>query len=75
MDKIRILQIGEVSWKDRYVLPERVKIIFAKDKIALKKEGYEITILERNITEEEFAAVKQMSVAYCLFIVDNFTMS
>ena len=75
MDKIRILQIGEVSWKDRYVLPERVKIIFAKDKIVLKKEVYEITILERNITEEEFTAVKQMSMAYCVFVVDNFTMS
>lgn len=72
MDKIRILQIGEVSWKDRFVLPENVKIIFAKDEIVLKKEIYEMVVLERNITEEEFAAVKKMSMAHCFFIVNNF---
>ena len=41
MDKIRILQIGETSWKKRYVIPERVKIIFAGGTIEKKKDIYE----------------------------------
>ncbi len=73
MDKIRILQIGEESWATKYKLPERVKLIFAEE-IELKKEIYEIVVLERNITEEEFAAVKKMSMAYCLFVVNSFAI-
>ena len=74
MDKIRILQIGEDSWKNRYAIPERVKIIFAGDEIVPKKEIYEIVVLERNITEEEFDVVDRMSMAYCLFVLETVPM-
>lgn len=75
MDKIRILQIGKESWQDKYKLPSRVKLIFACDEIELKKEIYEIVVLERNITEKEFPVLKKMSMAYCLFLVDNFEVN
>lgn len=74
MDKIRILQIGEDSWKNRYAIPESVKIIFAGDEIVPKKEIYEIVVLERNITEEEFDVVDRMSMAYCLFVLETVPM-
>ena len=72
MDRIRILQIGQESWENRFQLSNRVKVIFAGNKLELKKEIYELVVLERNITEEEFDAVNKMSMAYCLFIVDSF---
>ncbi len=74
MDKIRILQIGGTSWRERFILPERIKLIHASEKIELKKEIYEIVVLERNITEEEFVAVNKMSMAYCFFVVDGFSV-
>ncbi|SDH29055.1 accessory secretory protein Asp2 [Pseudobutyrivibrio sp. 49] len=72
MDRIRILQIGQESWEKRFQLPDRVKIIYANENIELKKEIYELVVLERNITQEEFEAVNKMSMAYCFFIVDSF---
>ena len=73
MDKIRILQIGGEPWNTKYKLPGRVKLIFVEE-IEVKKEIYEIVVLERNITESEFAAVKKMSMAYCLFVVNSFVL-
>lgn len=75
MDRIRILQIGQESWEDRFQLPTRVKLIHSDEKIELKKEIYELVVLERNITEEEFKAVDKMSMAYCFFVVDSFALS
>ena len=74
MDRIRILQIGQESWAERYQLSDRVKLIFAGQNVELKKEIYELVILERNLTPEEFDAVDKMSMAYCLFVVDSFKM-
>lgn len=75
MDRIRILQIGQNSWENRFQLPARVKLIHSEDKVELKKEIYELVVLERNITEEEFKAVDKMSMAYCFFVVDSFVLS
>lgn len=74
MDRIRILQIGQTNWRERFKLPDRVKVTFAKDKIELKKEIYELVVLERNLTEEEYKTVDKMSMAYCLFTVDSFEL-
>ncbi len=74
MDRIRILQIGQKSWKERFQLSDRVKLIFVSDKVELKKEIYELVVLERNLSEEEFKAVDKMSMAYCLFAVDSFEL-
>ena len=46
MDRIRILQIGQESWAERYQLSDRVKLIFAGQNVELKKEIYELVILE-----------------------------
>ena len=74
MDRIRILQIGQESWENRFQLPDRVKLIFSEGKVGLKKEIFELVVLERNITPEEFKAVNKMSMAYCFFVVDSFEM-
>lgn len=39
-----------------------------------KKEIYELVVLERNITEEEFVLLDKMSMAYCFFVVDTVPM-
>ncbi|QFJ55876.1 accessory Sec system protein Asp2 [Pseudobutyrivibrio xylanivorans] len=72
MDRIRILQIGGINWGKRFRFPENVKLIYAAEELELKKEIYEIVVLERNITQEEYAAADSMSMAYCFFIVDSF---
>ena len=74
MDRIRILQIGTEDWKKLYSIPENVKLIFPEDKIEKKRDIYEIVVLERNLTDKEINVVKAMSMTYCLFAIDSFTM-
>ena len=74
MDRIRILQIGQENWAKKYRIPKRVKLVFVNGEIEPKKEIYEIVVLERNITEDEFSILNKMSMAYCFFAVDSFVM-
>ena len=74
MDKIRILQIGTEDWREKYTYPDNVKIIFLHDEIEKKKEIYEIVVLERNLDKEEAEIIREMSMSYCFFVVDDLTM-
>ncbi len=74
MEKIRILQIGENNWIERFDIPSNVKVINMAGKVHDLGEIFEIVVLERNITKDELEAVKEMSYSYCLFAVDCFVM-
>ena len=74
MDRIRILQIGQESWSTKYKLPNGTRLIFVQDTVELKKEIFELVVLERNITPAESVAVDKMSMAYCLFVLDSVEM-
>ena len=74
MDKIRILQIGDVDWQSKYVIPDSIKLVFCPDKIKKEKQVYEIVVLERNLTEEEAEIIHAMSMAYSVFTIEGFEM-
>lgn len=53
MDKIRILQLGEEDWKERYTLPEYVQLDHVKTLKKLHEKPYDMVFLDRDPSEEE----------------------
>ena len=74
MERIRIWQIGTEDWSQMYNIPENAKLIFSDAELELKKDIYELVVLERNLSDEEAAIVKAMSMSYCLFVTDTFEL-
>lgn len=74
MDKIKILVVSERDWKTEYTVPEWVKLYSYKTDEIRKKDIFEITVIEKNITEQDFDDIKAHSYSYCLFITDDLQM-
>ena len=74
MDKIKILVVSERDWKTEYTVPEWVKLYSYKTDEIRKKDIFEITVIEKNITEQDFDDIKAHSYSYCLFVTDDLQM-
>ncbi|MCR5580090.1 MAG: accessory Sec system protein Asp2 [Pseudobutyrivibrio sp.] len=74
MDTIRILQIGNEDWNEKYTIPDNVKVTFVSDSLERQKDVYEITVIEKNLEPELAQTVYAMSMSYCFFATDDFVM-
>ena len=75
MDKIKILVVSDRDWRTEYNIPEFVKLFFYKIDEIKKKDIFEITIVERNIDEDEFKELKAHSYSYCLFVYEDLSLN
>ena len=71
MDKIRILQLGEENWNERYALPETVLLDHAGVLKELPEKPYDMVFLDRDPSEEETELLYRMVKAYTMFVTDK----
>lgn len=71
MNKIKILVVSDKDWKTEYNIPDFVKIYTYKTDEIKKKDIFELTILEKNIDEDDFKVLKAHSYSYCLLVVED----
>ena len=74
MAEIKILQLGTDDWNLKYNIPKNLKVVFSDSDIERKKEIYDIVFIERNLNQEQADIVKDMSLTYCFFAIDDFQM-
>ncbi len=71
MDKIRILQLGEEDWKERYILPGHVQLDYVKELKELPEKPYDMVFLDRDPSEEETGLLYRAVRAYTMFVTDR----
>ena len=71
MDRIKILVVSDKDWKTEYNIPDFVKIYTYKTDEIKKKDIFELTILEKNIDEDDFKVLKAHSYSYCLLVAED----
>lgn len=71
MAKIRILQLGEEDWNERYTLPETVLLNHADVLREPPEKPYDMFFLDRDPSEEETELLYRMVKAYTLFVTDK----
>lgn len=71
MNKIKILVVSDRDWKTEYNIPDFVKIYTYKTDEIKKKDIFELTILEKNIDEDDFKVLKAHSYSYCLLVAED----
>lgn len=71
MAKIRILQLGEDDWNERYSLPETVQLDHMYELKELSEKPYDMFFLDRDPSDEETELLYRMVKAYTLFVTDK----
>ena len=66
--------MGTEDWNEKYNIPEDVKVTFCPEELKKEKLIYEIVFIEHNLTEAQAKVVYDMSMSYCLFVLDSFDM-
>ena len=71
MANIRILQLGEDDWNERYTLPETVQLDYMDELKELPEKPYDMFFLDRDPSKEETGLLYRMVKAYTLFVTDK----
>ncbi|MBO6128218.1 MAG: accessory Sec system protein Asp2 [Pseudobutyrivibrio sp.] len=75
MDIIKILQIGNEDWNEKYTIPENVKVYFCGENIVPQKQIFDIAFVERNLDEQEAKIVYAMTATYAFFALEGLDMN
>ena len=71
MNEIRILQLGIEDWKEQYHLPKNVQWMYVPDFTDASAKLFDVVFLDRQPREQEYAALKNSTRAYTLFVTEN----
>ena len=71
METVRVLQLGPEDFSKQVKVSECVDWYYEPDFSGLPEEDFEVVILDREITEDEFDFLIRFMRAYCLFITET----
>lgn len=75
MNKIRILQLGEIDWNRIYVIPKTVILDYVHIIVEVPEKPYDIIFLDRTPSEEEIELLYQSVKAYTMFVTKRVDVS
>ncbi len=71
METVRVLQLGTENFSELLPVSKCAEWYYEPDFSQLPKRDFEVVILDREITGDEFDYLVQFMRAYCLFITDK----
>lgn len=75
MDEIRILQLGEEDFREKYQLPANTDFYYENIDTSKKAKLYDLVLLARTPDTEELEALQRLTKAYTLFVVEGTVLS
>lgn len=75
MDKVNVLQLGDVDWRDCYNIPTEAKWNFVDKLIDIPKRPYSLVFIDRTPGDGELKLLQECTKAYCLFVVKGIKIS
>lgn len=75
LDEIRILQVGEENWSEKYRLPEGVSLYYTSRVSEYVDKPYDIVFLDRTLWQEELDYLDRAAKAYTLFVTEKVSIS
>ncbi|MEY8394235.1 accessory Sec system protein Asp2 [Lachnospiraceae bacterium 45-P1] len=71
METVRVLQLGTENFSEALQISKCAEWYYEPDFAELPERDFEVVILDREITNDEFAYLIQFMRAYCLFITEK----
>ncbi len=71
MGEIRILQLGNENWNDRYTVPKGVSLEYTEIFKEPSEKLYDMVFLDRELKEEEIIPLHKSSKAYTVFVTEH----
>lgn len=71
METVRVLQLGSKNFSITMQVSECAEWHYEPDFSELPGKDFDVVILDREVTEEEFDYLVRFSKAYCLFLTEN----
>ena len=74
MKTIRVLQLGAEDFSKSIRVAECAEWNYEPDFSELPEKDFEVVILDRKVTAEEFEFLIRFTKAYCLFVTENVSL-